>query len=297
MSVKNKPSPIAAKSGLIESNRSGKPPLQERTSQFFVNTSDGRLAAGRTLYLPGGSVGPRWQTCYQLIPVHTGSVVIQVDGISRTIAAGQVALLLPGHEEFFAFSAEGPTSHSYCRASPQSLPSSLKKALAGAPCSSPLTPRLQDLLQAMWSDPIEPPGDIMLTHLAAAVFAEYVDAAARKIAGGPQSPEALVRVRRLVREHYAEPMELADLARAAAVTPRHLIRIFRVHLQTTPMRYLWQTRVEQAERLLDETGLTLSEIAERTGFQNPFHFSRVMRLHLGCSPSVHRSRLWTADRT
>ncbi len=295
MKSKRKTNTPTSGSNLVWIKKTDKNPQSDRITHFYVNTSDGRLAAGRTLYQPGGSVGPRTQTCYQLVPVHTGSVVIRVDGISRVVTAGQVALLMPGHEELFIFSTEGPTDHSYCRVSPKILPPSLRKALAGAPALISATPRLHDLLRAMWSDPAEPPGDRMLTHLAAAIFAEYLDAAERKIAGRSQPPEALTRARRLVHEHYAQPMELADLARTAAVTPRHLIRMFQTHLQTTPMRYLWRTRITQAERLIAETGLPMSEIAERTGFQNAFHFSRLMRLHLGCPPSAHRSRLWTAD--
>ena len=95
-----------------------------------------------------------------------------------------------------------------------------------------------------------------------------------------------------VYEHFAEGDCLAAAARAAAVTPQHLIRLFRRHYQFTPGRYLWQTRVERGAGLLAATGLTIAEIADRCGFKNPFHFSRLLRQMQGVSPRQFRQRQW-----
>jgi len=40
------------------------------------------------------------------------------------------------------------------------------------------------------------------------------------------------------------------------------------------MEKLWLIRLEEAARLLSQTGLGVAEVAYRTGFANPFHFSR-----------------------
>jgi transcriptional regulator GlxA family with amidase domain len=85
---------------------------------------------------------------------------------------------------------------------------------------------------------------------------------------------------------------LAGASRAAAITPQHLIRVFRQHYQVTPGRYLWHARVERGAGLLAATGLTVSEIADRCGFKNPFHFSRLLRKMQGVSPRELRQRAW-----
>jgi AraC-like DNA-binding protein len=46
--------------------------------------------------------------------------------------------------------------------------------------------------------------------------------------------------------------------------------------------------------MLSATGLTVAEIADRCGFQSPFHFSRLVKKLQGCSPRETRARSWAA---
>ena len=51
-------------------------------------------------------------------------------------------------------------------------------------------------------------------------------------------------------------------------------------------------RVDRGAGLLAATGLTVAEIADRCGFKNPFHFSRLLRKMQGNSPREARKRAW-----
>jgi len=55
-----------------------------------------------------------------------------------------------------------------------------------------------------------------------------------------------------------------------------------------PIKYLWDTRVDHGLRMLKETGYSVAEIAFRSGFQDPYHFSKVVKKHLGTSPREYR---------
>jgi AraC-like DNA-binding protein len=44
--------------------------------------------------------------------------------------------------------------------------------------------------------------------------------------------------------------------------------------------------------MLRETGLSVSEAAYRSGFRNPFHFSRLVKAETGQTPTVYRERVW-----
>ena len=81
------------------------------------------------------------------------------------------------------------------------------------------------------------------------------------------------------------------------VTPQHLTRLFRRHIQTTPMRYLWQRRTRHGVELLGGTGLSITEIADRIGFQSPFHFSRLVLRYYHDSPRRLRERLWSGHES
>ncbi len=134
-------------------------------------------------------------------------------------------------------------------------------------------------------------GREMLRRLGFALLEEYArmaqEAGAEREREGPRE-----RARRYLQDHCAEDGCLAAAARAAAVTPQHLIRLFRAHDGVTPGRYLWQLRLERGAGLLAASGLTVAEIAERCGFKNPFHFSRLLRQRQGLSPRQLRQRAW-----
>src|SRR5450631_4524764 len=134
-------------------------------------------------------------------------------------------------------------------------------------------------------------GQHMLRILGLAALEEYVRMAKEgwDEANRESSHE---RARRYLEDHCAEEDALRGAALAAGITPQHLIRLFRQHYQITPGRYLWQTRVERGAGLLAATGLTVSEIADRCGFKNPFHFSRLLRKSQGLSPRQLRQRAW-----
>ncbi|MEV0266205.1 AraC family transcriptional regulator [Streptomyces sp. NPDC050617] len=106
----------------------------------------------------------------------------------------------------------------------------------------------------------------------------------------PPGPErtAVHRGIAVMRENLAHPLTLADVAAEANLSVYHFIRVFREATGETPHRYLTRLRIEQARRLLDGTGLTIGQIAERCGFAAPGSLSSAFLAHVGVRPSVYR---------
>ena len=103
-------------------------------------------------------------------------------------------------------------------------------------------------------------------------------------------PAAIVaRVLEHIREHYAGEVRLQHLARAAAVSPKHLDVTFRRVTGVTPSQYLRRYRIEQAKQLLGETDAPVREIADAVGFADSYYFSRAFRRSEGLSPIQFRS--------
>lgn len=88
-------------------------------------------------------------------------------------------------------------------------------------------------------------------------------------------------------QHTAE-----SLARAATVTPRHLRRLFREQLGTTPGHYLEQVRIEAARALL-ETGATVTEAARTSGFGSDESLRRAFHTTYHEAPSTYQQRFRT----
>jgi AraC family transcriptional regulator of arabinose operon len=106
------------------------------------------------------------------------------------------------------------------------------------------------------------------------------------------TPEAVVKAQQFIEANLSQPIVLDDIARAASVSPPHLIKLFRQHLRTTPIRYAWDARVRRGAELLTQSGLSVSEVAEQCGFQTPFHFSRLIKQRYGLPPKELRKQAW-----
>lgn len=65
---------------------------------------------------------------------------------------------------------------------------------------------------------------------------------------------------------YGEPLTLDDVAAAARLSKFHLLRLFKRRYGMTPHEFLTRKRLGVARRLLDETELTIAEVADQAGF-------------------------------
>lgn len=104
-----------------------------------------------------------------------------------------------------------------------------------------------------------------------------------------QTSQRITQSMRWLREHLAEPLTLPRLATKAGLSVPHYCALFKKQTGQSPMRYLTEARMSVACRLLDSTEMPVSEIAQATGFGDPFHFSRTFRSVVGTSPRAYRA--------
>jgi AraC-like DNA-binding protein len=260
------------------------------TMRLLLSEID-HVSAGEVVYPPGGRLGPRWQRDVQLVLVHTGLARVEVDDAApATIRAGGVGLLLPGHRERFAFADDVATHHSWVQGRVAKPPERLATLPAVLPTSTALAELVREAV-ATRRTPLSTAGPL-LAALAAAALWRYVGEAQSRVAG-PGDP--VERARAFLHAHLGDPsVDLAQAARAAHVSPAHLVRRFRAELGVTPMAYMWQRRVATGVDLLTHTGLPVGDIAARTGFKSVYHFSRRVKEGTGHAPSEVRRARWQA---
>lgn len=105
----------------------------------------------------------------------------------------------------------------------------------------------------------------------------------------------MLRARDAMDRGYAQPLDVAALARIAHVSPAHFARTFRATFGETPHRYLQRRRVERAMFLLRETERSVTDICFRVGFGSLGTFSRTFRDIVGVSPRDYRGRTPVLD--
>ncbi len=89
--------------------------------------------------------------------------------------------------------------------------------------------------------------------------------------------------------HYAEPLDVADLARRALMSPAYFTRRFRAAYGETPHSYLMTRRIERAMVLL-RGGASVTDACMAVGCTSLGSFSASFTRLVGETPSAYRGR-------
>ena len=98
---------------------------------------------------------------------------------------------------------------------------------------------------------------------------------------------AQARLRKMMQfiwDHFHEKITLDDIAASANISKSAALRCFRSGMQTSPVGYLNNFRLNRAKELLLTSHSTVSEIAVSVGFDNVGYFDRVFRRTFGLTP-------------
>ncbi|MFC7584403.1 GlxA family transcriptional regulator [Nonomuraea antimicrobica] len=88
---------------------------------------------------------------------------------------------------------------------------------------------------------------------------------------------------------------LPAMAAYAAVSTRHLTRLFQTELNTTPARWVERVRLDHAQRLL-LSGHSITSAAHHSGLGSDETLRRAFARHLGTTPTDYRRRFATTHR-
>ena len=100
--------------------------------------------------------------------------------------------------------------------------------------------------------------------------------------------ERVVASIEMLRRDWQRAHALAELAAAAHVSVAHYSALFRRQTGFAPIDFIIRLRVQHACRLLDTTELSIGEVAERVGYQDPYYFTRCFRRVMGRAPRLYR---------
>ncbi|ANE48514.1 hypothetical protein SY83_22005 [Paenibacillus swuensis] len=248
--------------------------------------------AGNIVYPPGGSYGPRKQQDIQLVLVHSGSMEVTVDGVLHQVLPGQVLLLKPQHQEWFKFSSHQETWHRWISVHVPELTELKRNGLEALPNIISIPSELNRTVELLLSlqTQYEQTSNVIRSIGYGAI--ELFMAANFRSRQLQDLHPSILLAKDFINSHFHEELSLRDIASQAGVSPEHLVRLFRLHEDTTPMKYVWNYRVLRANELLIQTGLRINEITERCGFKSTYHFARVMKKQTGRTPTEIRLDAW-----
>jgi len=98
---------------------------------------------------------------------------------------------------------------------------------------------------------------------------------------------AIAKAAKYLHDQVLEGGSIDQAVRVAGVNRRALERGFQRHLGVSPGQYMNEVKIDHAKRLLAETDLRMSEVAEACGMVQE-HFATFFRKNTGQTPSAYR---------
>ena len=91
-------------------------------------------------------------------------------------------------------------------------------------------------------------------------------------------------------KEYEKNYTLDDYAKICNMSKFHFIRVFKDITGASPLEYRNTIRIEHVKEQLIDTNMSISEIAERSGYASASYFCDVFKKRMGVSPSDYRKR-------
>ena len=105
------------------------------------------------------------------------------------------------------------------------------------------------------------------------------------------TPEYLKIITNYLDTHFGDPINMGTVCKKFGISQPYLSKLFRKYRQDTFIHYLTKIRIEKAKKLIETSSeINIKEIAEMTGYQDPFYFSRVFSSYTGVSPSEYTKK-------
>ena len=91
-----------------------------------------------------------------------------------------------------------------------------------------------------------------------------------------------------ISEHLTEPIAIADIADVLHLNPQYVMRVFKKEMGCPILQYITAKRIALAVRYLEETNISVSDVAILCGFDNYSYFIRIFKRFTKETPVSYR---------
>lgn len=99
----------------------------------------------------------------------------------------------------------------------------------------------------------------------------------------------IVRVKRIIDEHYAEDLSIERLSKELHYSKNYLGQLFKSETGMTLNEYVNLVRIQRAKKLLTANDYKIYQVAEKVGFNDQQYFAKIFKKVVGCMPSEYRA--------
>ena len=206
------------------------------------------------------------------------------------VAAGQGFLIYPGHTEAYWADPSDPWELLWIVSEDPNIEKLFPFYCADAQTQVffydfiPAVRHICDALQMLSSKVVS---SAVLLELFLGLY-KYHDRATARKQDRPKADIYAEFAMRYMHDHYASPISVLEIAELLGVSQPYLFRIFKTATGKAPKQYLNDYRILQAKKLLTETAMPITEIAESVGYADALAFSKFFSSKTGTSPRAYR---------
>ncbi len=223
--------------------------------------------------------GIHWRLYYNDAP---GAGVIPPGGRPIELLPEKLYLIAPCSE--LATFCTGNPEHLFIHFELDGYLGGLEETVHPIPADAVMLRLVEELRPGLKARPQDPMSQLYAIALTALALARLPPGTLRPAAVDPRIRRACADMRNDPGRQWSN----AELAAKYDFATNSFTRRFREEIGVTPYRYLSTLRYGLAARLLESTNLTLGEICEKIGINDPFHFSREFKRYHERSPSLYR---------
>ncbi len=252
--------------------------------------------------LPDKFYGPSVREEYHVHIILYGHGILKINGVSHTLHRGQLFVIPPGVETYYYSVPEDPWSYTWVSFSGTRASFFLEKA--GITLEQPVRDTYvepEDFLklteEILNHHELTVANELIRTSLLYKIVALLVDSKNQKAAEEKikkdydYSPDIYVNsALEFIHKHYNE-IRVSDIASYIGISRYYLTHIFKEKLHVSPQEYLLNYRMNQGSQLLRTIRLSIQEISERVGYENPLTFSKIFKSVYGLSPKNYRNKI------
>ncbi len=131
---------------------------------------------------------------------------------------------------------------------------------------------------------------LLHSHLLTFLHTVLHDSELPRVHSGTHYP-IIKQAKQYMEQHYSESIQLEDIAASVNLSPIYFHNIFTGACGCTPHEFLIQKRIAESKKLLWDSTVSLSQIAERCGFNCQQYFSKIFKKATGLPPGKYRKEL------
>ena len=220
---------------------------------------------------------------YEMMIVTEGVLWIADENEEYEVRAGEYLIMPPNRRQHGTRECRCKFYWLHFRA--DALPASFSLPAKGAYRDGE---RIRAFFELLSEADSEEQGGIRARYLATEILLEL--GCRKEDAKEKSAREALCdKVKNYVWWHRFSQMRIAEMARELGYHEKYLSAVFHQTEGVTLKKYVTQTRLKEAKRLLAETRYTAKEVADYLNFESPHNFSRCFKNETGITPTQYRN--------